>query len=73
MEDLIPSIVCLAAATLEIISSKKFRTKRKKPTKKRNSIDVLSNLKINTNLELVRTYVLAKAINTSSRQIKTLC
>ena len=60
---MIPSIVvyiCLAATTFETISSKKVRTKRKKTTKKRNSIDVLSNLKIKTNVELVLTCVLAK-------------
>ena len=62
-EGLIPSIVvyiCLAATTFEVISSKKSRTKRKKTTKKGNSIDVLSSLKIKTNVELVRTCVLAK-------------
>ena len=60
--------ICLVAATLEII----LQQKEKKTAKKGNSIDLLSNLKINTNLKLVRTYVLAKEKNTSSRQIKTL-
>lgn len=43
-----PSIVayiCLAAATFEIISLRKLRTKRKK-IKNENSIDALPNLKI---------------------------
>ena len=68
---MIPSIVvyiCLAATTFEIISSKKVRTKRKKTTKKRNSIDVLSNLKIKTNVELVRTCVLAKYLEYDRRK-----
>ena len=68
---LIPSVVvyiCLAATTFEIISSEKIRTKRKKTTKKRNSIDVLSNLKIKTNVELVRTYVLAKYLEYDRRK-----
>ena len=72
-DGLISSIVlyiCLAATTFEITSSKKVRTKRKKTTKKGNSIAVLSNLKIKTNVELVRTALQEK--NTSSRQIKTL-
>ena len=70
-EWLIPSIVvyiCLAATTFEIISSKKVRTKRKKTTKKRNSIDVLSNLKIKINIELVRTCVLAKYLEYDRRK-----
>ena len=60
---MIPSIVadiCLAATTFEIISSKKVKTKRKETKKKRDSMDVLSNLKIKTNVELVPTCVLAK-------------
>ena len=68
---MIPSIVvyiCLAATTFEIISSKKVRTKRKKTTKKRNSIDVLSNLKIKINIELVRTCVLAKYLEYDRRK-----
>ena len=68
---MIPSIVvyiCLAATTFEIISSKKVRTKRKKTTKKRNSIDVLSNLRIKTNVELVRTCVLAKYLEYDRRK-----
>ena len=70
-EGLIPSIVvyiCLAATTFEIISSKKVGTKRKKTTKKRNSIDVLSNLRIKTNVELVRTCVLAKYLEYDRRK-----
>ena len=70
-ERLIPSIVvyiCLAATTFEIISSKKVGTKRKKTTKKRNSIDVLSNLRIKTNVELVRTCVLAKYLEYDRRK-----
>ena len=58
-----PSIVvniCFAATTFEIISSKKVRTKGKKTTKKGNSKDVSSNLKIKTNVELVQTPGLAK-------------
>ena len=47
--------ICLAATTFEITSSKKARTKRKKTANKGNSIAVLSNLKIKTNVELVRT------------------
>ena len=70
-EGLIPSIVvyiCPAATTFEIISSEKIRTKRKKTTKKRNSIDVLSNFKIKINVELVRTYVLAKYLEYDRRK-----
>ena len=70
-EGLIPSVVvyiCLAATTFEIISSKKVGTKRKKTTKKRNSIDVLSNLRIKTNVELVRTCVLAKYLEYDRRK-----
>ena len=70
-EDLIPSIVvyiCLAVTTFEIISSKKVRIKRKKTTKKGKSIDVLSNLKIKTNVELVRTCVLAKCTEYGRRK-----
>ena len=70
-EGLIPSIVayiCLAATTFEIITSEKIRTKRKKTTKKRNSIDVLSNLKIKINIELVRTCVLAKYLEYDRRK-----
>ena len=52
-EGLIPSIfvyICLEATNFEMTSSKKVRTKRKKTTKKGNSMDVLSNLKIKTNV-----------------------
>ena len=52
--------ICLAATNFEMISSKKVWTKRKKTAKKRNSIDVLSSLKIKTNAELLQTCVLAK-------------
>ena len=68
---MIPSIVayiCLAAATFEIISSKKFGTKRKITTKKRNNIDVLSNVRIKTNVELVRTCVLANYLEYDRRK-----
>ena len=68
-EGLIPSIVlyiCLLAATFE--SSKKVRTKRKKTTKNGNSIDVSSKLKIKTNVELVRTCVLAKYLEYDRRK-----
>ena len=68
---MIPSIVvyiCLAVTTFEIISSKKVRIKRKKTTKKGKSIDVLSNLKIKTNVELVRTCVLAKCTEYGRRK-----
>ena len=64
-DGLMPSIVvniCFAATTFEIISSKKVRTKGKKTTKKGNSKDVSSNLKIKTNVELVRTSGLAKCL-----------
>ena len=69
-EGLVPSIVvyiCLAATTFEIISSRKVRTKRT-TTKKGNCIDVLSNLKIETNIELVRTCVLAKYLEYDRRK-----
>ena len=68
---MIPSAVvyiCLAAATFEIISSRKVRAKRKKTTKNGNRIDVLSNLKIKTNVELVRTCVLAKYLEYDRRK-----
>ena len=66
-ESLIPSIVvyiCLAATTFETISSRKVRTK----TTKGNRIDVLSNLKVKTNVELVRTCVLAKYLEYDRRK-----
>ena len=53
----------------EITSSKKVRTKRKEVTKKRNSLDLLSNLKIKTSVELVRTCVLAKYLEYDRRKI----
>ena len=68
---MIPSIVvyiCLVATTFEIISSKEDTTKRKKTTKKGNSIDALSNLKIKTNVELLRACVLAKYIEHDRRK-----
>ena len=58
---MIPSIVvyiCLATATFEIISSKG----------KGNSTDVLSNLKINTNVGLGRICVLAKYLEYDRRK-----
>ena len=70
-EGLIPSIVvyiCLAATSFEIISSRKVITKRTKTTKKGNRIDVLSNLKIKTNVELVRLCVLAKYLEYDRRK-----
>ena len=48
-DGLIPSVVVyirLAAANCKITSSKKVKTKRKETTKKRNSLHVLSDLKI---------------------------
>ena len=51
-----------------MISSKKVRTKRKKTSKKRNSIDVLSSLKIKTNAELLQTCVLAKYLEYDRRK-----
>ena len=68
---MIPSIVayiCLAATTFEMISSKKVETKRKKTIKKRNNIDVLSNVRIKTNVELVRTCVLANYLEYDRRK-----
>ena len=70
-EGLTPSIVvyiCLAARTFEIISSEKVKTKTNKTTKKRNSIDVFSNFKIENNVELVQTCVLAKHIEYGRRK-----
>ena len=68
---MIPSIVAdigLAATTFEIISSKKVKTKRKETKKKRDSMDVLSNLKIKTNVELVPIFVLAKYLEYDRRK-----
>ena len=68
---MIPSTVadiCLAATNFEIISSKKVKTKRKETKKKRDSMDVLSNLKIKTNVELVPTFVLAKYLENDRRK-----
>ena len=51
-----------------MISSKKVETKRKKTIKKRNNIDVLSNVRIKTNVELVRTCVLANYLEYDRRK-----
>ena len=60
--------ICLTTIPFEIVSSKKVRTKRKKTTKKGDSIKALSHLKIKTYAELVRACVLAKYLQYDKRK-----